>query len=45
MDHADVAALWLTLYSNGTVTSLAIFAVVYAITALLALGSMTATLW
>lgn len=45
MDHADEVALWLNLDANGTVASLALFAVVYAIAELLALSGIAATLW
>lgn len=38
VDHVNQMALWLTLYTNGTVTSLPLFAVIYAIAALLAFG-------
>jgi hypothetical protein len=44
-EYANPSALWLTWYANGTITSFSLFAIIYIVAAVLALGGMTSIFW
>lgn len=43
--YLSLLAIWLNLYSNRTISNLSLFAIIYAIAAVLTLGAVTTTQW